>query len=209
MAAPEKDYDCYRGTLSVRAGPMWSGKTTWLNSKLTLFADTGFKVLKITHSDDVRPTVATSDEAGSTHNSSYRSLSSRITVVRCSELKHVEISDFNIIGVDEGQFFGDLKDTVLRWVEYSNKNVFVVGLDGDSSRNKIGQILDLIPIADEFVKLSAYCKACQESIERESRGNILTGSKAPFTKRLVNDTAQVLVGGSESYSAVCRFHHRY
>jgi len=203
----------HRGTLSVRAGPMWSGKSTWLNGKLTLFADTGFSVLKITHSKDERPMVTNSDNAGSTHNSSYNSLSDKISTIKCSNLAAIDVAKYTIIGIDEGQFFPDLKDSVQRWVEALNKHVFVVGLDGDSFRNKFGQILDLVPIADEFVKLTAYCKLCQVNVAGtvQYHGNILSASKAPFTKRLasVNSTAQELIGGADSFDAVCRYHHHY
>ena len=44
----------HRGSLYLRVGPMFSGKSTWLNAELTQLADTGFKVLKIVHADDIR-----------------------------------------------------------------------------------------------------------------------------------------------------------
>ena len=40
--------------------------------------------------------------------------------------------------IDEGQFFTGLHEFVVSAVEKHNKNVIVVGLDGDSNRNNFG-----------------------------------------------------------------------
>ena len=47
-----------------------------------------------------------------------------------------------------------------RLVEEFDCNVVVVGLDGDSNRQKFGEILDLIPYCDSCTKISAICKIC-------------------------------------------------
>lgn len=115
-------------------------------------ADKIFSILKITHSDDIRLDVETCDDSGSTHNSSYRSLSDKIKWVRVTTLK-----DVDVIGVDESQFFPDLLEVVEDLVENKGKHVRVAGLDGDAFKHKFGQTLDLIPICDEVVKLNATC----------------------------------------------------
>jgi len=102
------DKEMHRGTLYIRIGPMFSGKTSWLNSELTQLADKKFRVLKIIHADDDRQDVEINDNSGSTHNSSYKSLSSKISVIRTSELTHIDIDNFHVIGVDESQFFSEL-----------------------------------------------------------------------------------------------------
>ncbi|CAH6421713.1 Thymidine kinase [uncultured virus] len=204
---PEKCFDAHRGTLYMRIGPMFSGKTTWLNGELTQLADQGFSVLKITHSDDLRDDVATCDNGGSTHNSSYKSLSDKIIQVRSSSLKNINVSKFHAVGVDESQFFHDLLEVVSDWVEIQGKHVRVAGLDGDAFKRKFGQTLDLIPISDEVIKMKAGCQLCIDELERAKfRGNILS-IVGPFTKRLGSSTAQKDVGGSDKYIPVCRYHH--
>ena len=64
--------------------------------------------------------------------------------------------------INEGQFFENLYETVLNLVEKHNKQVYVCGLDGDFKRNKMGEILDLIPISDKVVKLKSRCSICGE-----------------------------------------------
>jgi hypothetical protein len=61
-----------------------------------------------------------------------------------------------VIGIDEAQFFCDLKQYVIKWCEEYNKNITVIGLDGDFKRNVFGHILDLIPVCDNFYKLKAF-----------------------------------------------------
>lgn len=200
-------FNAHRGTLYMRIGPMFSGKTTWLNGELTQLADQGFSVLKITHDDDVRQDVANCDDGGSTHNSSYKSLSNKITKIRSSNLINIDVSNFHVIGIDESQFFPDLLQMVSKWVEDGGKHVRVVGLDGDAFKRKFGQILDLIPMSDEIVKLKASCRLCLDQLENSNfNGNILSIA-GPFTKRLGNSMIQKEIGGSDKYIPVCRYHH--
>ena len=51
-------------------------------------------------------------------------------------------------------------------------------------------ILDLIPLSEEIVKLNAVCTKC--------------GSDASFSHRIVKGDEKELIGGSESYSVLCR-----
>ncbi len=53
-----------------------------------------------------------------------------------------------------------------------------------------GNILNLIPMAEEVKKLNAVCIDC--------------GNNAGFTKRTVDSKATILIGGSEMYQPVCR-----
>lgn len=198
----------HRGTLSIRFGPMFSGKTTWLNGVLTEMADIGLAVLKITHTDDVRYDTAACDESGSTHNTSYTGLSNKIATFRCTRLSDVDVSKYHVIGVDEAQFYDDLLDVIEHWVEHLGKHVRVVGLDGDSSKSKFGQILDLIPLSDDAKKLNSFCKMCVLDMEKVGfKGNIF-GISGPFTKRISSTTKQKHVS-SKDYLPVCRYHHSY
>lgn len=197
----------HQGTLYLRIGPMFSGKTTWLNNELTHLADKGFSVLKVTHSEDVRYDVEVCDDSGSTHNSSFRALSTKIARVKTNLLSNVDIDKYHVIGVDESQFFTDLLTTINDWVHLKGKHVRVVGLDGDAFKCKFGQTLDLIPICDEVMKLNASCKECLDDLAKaDFRGNILS-IVGPFTKRLGHSMDQKVIGGKMEYIPVCRYHH--
>jgi thymidine kinase len=198
----------HRGTLCIRLGPMVSGKTSWLNAELTEKSIRGMAVIKIIHSCDDRDDVASNGYFGSTHNPEFKGFPARIKCVRASNLKDVDIKDYDIIGIDEAQFFPDLYEIVKDWVENKRKHIKVSGLDGDSFKHKFGQTLDLIPLSDECVKLKAKCKLCLDHIKSIGLGafdNLI--SDAPFTKRLVQSTDQVLIGGTSMYIPVCGYHH--
>ena len=88
-------FNSHRGTLYIRVGPMFSGKTTWLNGELTQLADKNFSVLKIIHSSDTRNDVSSNDYSGSTHNSSYKFLTPKITIIRDNNLSNIDVSTIN------------------------------------------------------------------------------------------------------------------
>lgn len=96
----------------------------------------------------------------------------------------------HVIGIDEGQFFPDLvsfsQDMASR-----GKIVIIAALDGTFERKPFHDVLDLIPVAEDVTKIKAVCMRCRDA-------------EAPFTERLIDDTAVEVVGGADIYRAVCR-----
>ena len=81
-------------------------------------------------------------------------------------------------------------------VNTHKKHVIVAGLIGDYQMCPFGDILKLIPIADDIKIVYALCKKCAD------------GTQAPFTKRHnTRIEGQVAVGGSDIYEATCRKHY--
>jgi len=195
----------FSGSLHLRFGPMTSGKTTWLNEQLGKYSESGMKCLKVISSKDTR-----GDTKGSTHNKSYSGLDEVITVRRVETLEIVATfaDAFDVIGVDEAQFFPDLYDIVKFWVEAGefSKHVLVVGLDGDFERKPFGDIFQLIPLADSVEKINAVCTLCTKKYKGSYYSNPLN-LEAPFTMRTIENKEQVLIGGSEKYKACCRYHY--
>ena len=95
-----------------------------------------------------------------------------------------------IILINEGQFFPDLYDTVIKMIK-DNKKVYIAGLDGDFQRKKFGQMLDLIPLCDTITKLTSLCNICKN------------GNLGIFSKRITNEIEQTVIG-SNNYIPVCR-----
>ena len=109
--------------------------------------------------------------------------------------RHEPYTVSKLIIIEEGQFFDDLYDFVLKAVERDGKHVVVGGLDGDCFRKPFGQILQLIPLADRVTKLNSLCKACGD------------GTIGLFTFRTTKSKEIVEVGGSETYIPLCRKHY--
>jgi thymidine kinase len=187
-------------------GPMFSGKTTEFNKKITTWVDvTGAKALIINHTFDNRDV----KNIVSSHSSSYKGLSDKINVKATSSLLSIDVSEYTIIGIDEANFFDDLFESVKSWSK-DGKHVVVAGIDGDFRATQFGNIADLLSISDSFVKLTAICSKCLR--ETESRGEVITPcniTPAPFTEKLAKDDKIRDVGGSDKYIAVCRKHHTY
>ena len=100
--------------------------------------------------------------------------------------------EWDVIGIDEGQFFPDLvafADTAAS----AGKVVVVAALDGTFERKEFGQLGDLLAVSDSITKLNAVCAVC--------------GADAPFTRRDAAATEVKLIGGREAYTPVCRRHH--
>jgi thymidine kinase len=110
-----------------------------------------------------------------------------------------KFNNADIVLIDEAQFYNDLYDFMGKNLNnvYQKKLFIVSGLSSDSNMEPIGDVIKLVPLADEIIKLSAYCIVCKN------------GTPASFTKRSKNidNKSQILVGLNDIYSPVCRMHY--
>jgi thymidine kinase len=168
-------------SLEIIMGGMFSGKSTELIRRVRRHVVIGDRVLIVNSDRDTR-----SDKSVvRTHDAEVAACEK---VARLSDL---EYEMYDVVAVDEAQFFTGLRD----FVEHAlglGKRVILAGLDGDFQQRPFGEIFSVLPMADSVLKLCALCMGCRD------------GTPGPFTKRCVESTAQELVGGSESYKAVCR-----
>jgi len=170
------------GYLKVILGPMFAGKTTNIINEFNKYNCMGYKCVAINHSIDDRY----GEKVISTHNKI------KIPSINTGNLylKHDEIIENKVLFINEGQFFEDLYDFVNDMLG-QDKIVFVCGLDGDYQRKKFGSILDIIPLADDVVKVNGICHHCKKR-------------KSLFTHRTVKSEQQIVVGNENIYMALCR-----
>ena len=175
------------GELEVILGPMFSGKTTRLLELYRQYQGI-VPTIMINHCSDNRYGETTHVFSHNKDNVPCTSVStlSSVNIPQDNDEKHTWV-----ILINEGQFFPDLVKYVNKWVNEYKMTVYVCGLDGDYKRNKIGDILELIPMADSIVKLNSICKHCSSK------------KKAIFTHRISNECEQVVIG-SDNYIPVCR-----
>ena len=177
------------GRIDIIMGCMFSGKSTEIIRMINRYKALDKQILIVNHSNDTRykkDTISTHSNI----NVSCVSLSNLNLIKSQSEYNY---ENCEVIVIEEAQFFKNLYEFVLDSAEKDNKIVIIAGLDGDSNREAFGEIIKLIPKCDSVVKLHALCSICKD------------GTLAPFTKRLVENTDQVLVGISE-FIPVCRTH---
>jgi thymidine kinase len=191
-------------SLELIMGPMFAGKSSKILSIKNRMEAIGKTVLVIKHSIDVRYlTTSSSDSNDSTDsiiNHDRRSCPATACSNLCSLLGTSDFVKADLIIIDEGQFFEDLATFVTEAVEKFNKDLVVVGLDGDAHRKPFGQMLEIEPLADDITILKALCQICAD------------GTKARFTaaksKQVLDLTKDGVpnVGDDSSYLPVCRKH---
>tara|TARA_Y100000816_G_C25977061_1_gene510062 strand:- start:203 stop:754 length:552 start_codon:yes stop_codon:yes gene_type:complete len=173
------------GYLEIFIGPMFAGKTSKLLELSSYFNKNNIPTIALTHSDDVRYSI----DKLSSHNRDMIKCFKYKQIVNLIYNKEINLDQVQNILIDEGQFFDDL-NLVIDLVEIYKKHVYVFGLDGDFNRNKFGKILDLIPYCDKVTKLHSICSKCRKP--------------GLFSKRLVANKEQTLVGTSNEYTSLCR-----
>ena len=177
----------YKMSLEVVMGPMFSGKSSHINTIVKRYSAIGIDTLVIKPASDDRYSVYA--EVVTHDKVKFGCLS---IMGNLMEIDNAITVKPKVIIVEEAQFFDDLVLFAKCMVENFHKHVVVVGLDGDSERRPFGQVLDCIPLADKVTKLVALCARCND------------GTPALFSFRKIAVGGQVLVGGADSYAPYCR-----
>lgn len=195
------------GELVLLIGPMFSSKSTRLIAELTTCADLGHRVLYINHSSDVRDTEA-QDKMVTTHHSSFRQMTNKITQIKLTNLSDLQydLSHFDVIGIDELQFFSDANEVIRNWVLNLNKTVYCASLNGDFRMQPFGQVHLLLSIATNVIMLSARCSMCQMKTNGTKRPLMVD---AHFTGKIGGDQNKIVdVGGTNMYRPLCMSCHK-
>jgi len=180
------------GKLEIIIGNMFSGKSTELIRRYNREKTLNKRILVVNYCLDSRYSRFANDDTIATHDKNY------VECLKIDKLSYIIenniIDNYDSFFIDEAQFFTDLYVVVIKLVEEHNKHVVLAGLDGDSNRNKFGDLISLIPICDTVDKLTAYCNKCND------------GTYGPFTKKIGNNDKLIEIGGKELYIPVCRYH---
>jgi len=174
------------GYLELILGPMFSGKSSKLIQLIRKYKVLNKICLIIKPNIDNR---YSDNKLIMTHDNISESC---ITCTNLSDISNDYIMMYDIIIIEEGQFFNDIYDVVKEWIK--TKKVYIAGLNGDANQELFGNLYKLISHADNIIFLTALCQICND------------GTSASFSKKNVNNNKVVDVGGAEMYSPVCRRH---
>lgn len=165
----------------VITGPMFSGKTTELIHRVRVHRERhGLRVLVVNHVKDVRA----SENTVRTHDGvTY-------PAVHAHDLMLVNTRQYDVVAIDEAQFFSNLGAFVDLETRRWGRRVIIAGLSGDYLRRPFGEMPRVLSLADHIVIKHATCATCS--------------NPAIFTQRLTNSKDTVDVGGAEKYTAACR-----
>lgn len=181
------------GYLELIVGPMFSGKTTRLIEIYEQCKFCNISVIVINHVLDSRyndGNILASHNQVNIPCEKTNKLKDIWNKIKNKNDSKYGKKNYQVILINEGQFFDDLYETVKEMLKYE-KTVHVCGLDGDFERKKFGQILDLIPLSDKITKLTSLCSICKN------------GKKGLFSMRITEEKEQTVTGFS-NYIPVCR-----
>lgn len=176
------------GFLGVILGCMFAEKTTELLRLVRMECLLGKSAAVVVPDLDTRVTTAV-------YTHSQRDATGVApTVVPHSDLRgYAHSAEEDVVAIDEAQFFTDLVPAI-RLLLARGKTVWVAGLSGDYLQRPLGDVLQLIPLADNVIYLRALCLLCKD------------GTRAPFTRRLDGCEETINIGAADKYMAVCRRH---
>ncbi|ETN81029.1 thymidine kinase [Necator americanus] len=174
-----------RGKITCILGPMFSGKTTELLRMHDRQMIARKKCVLVKYAGDTRY----DPELIATHTK----VTGQGITVKAHKLADVEEQIFDptvqVVSIDEGQFFSDCAETCDQ-LACMGKVVYVAVLNGTFERKPFPQVSQLLPYADEIKQVVAVCVGC--------------GSDASYSFRNTLDKKVEVIGGQDTYRALCR-----
>ena len=182
------------GWIECICGSMFSGKSEELLRRIKRGVIAKQKVLLFKPSIDNRY----DENRVSTHNgNSYDSIS----IEKSSDiLNFVKDTKYDIIGIDEIQFFDNDIAKIINKLADDGIRVIVAGLDMDFKAEPFHPMPEIMAISEMVTKLHAVCNKCGKEASRSQR--LINGKPAKY------DDPIVVIGASESYEARCRHCHK-
>ena len=170
------------GWIEVICGSMFSGKTEELirRVKRAKLAKQKIKIFK--PKQDTR--------YGKKKVTSHDNNSIKSKPIDSPEKIFKNFERFDVIGIDEAQFFDESIVDVVNKLANSGKRVIVAGLDMDYRGKPFGPMPNLLAIAEYVTKVHAVCTK--------------SGKMASYTHRMVKNEDLVLLGDTRRYEALSR-----
>ena len=180
----EKDHNktVKSGWIEIVCGSMFSGKTEELIRRLKRAKIAKQKV------EIFKPAVDTRYDIENVVSHDSNSVSSTPVQNASQILFYAE--DFEVVGIDEAQFFGNELVSVCNELAANGKRVVVAGLDMDYLGKPFGPIPHLMASAEYVTKVHAICMRC--------------GSLANHSHRMIKNDNLVLLGETDAYEPLCR-----
>ena len=172
----------YEGKIEVFFGPMFSGKTSELIRRVNKHRANKQEVLVVNYSKDSR---YSDKDVCATHD---RIMLNAHKVNKLNQIDDM-VENYDVIAVDEAQFFDDLVHYAEKWANIG-KTVIVAALDATFQMKPFGKISELLPQAENVQKLHAICLDC--------------GNTASFTRRTTKARKIKQIGNEDIYKPVCR-----
>ena len=170
------------GWIEVICGSMFSGKTEELLRRVRRAKLAKQKIKIFKPKQDVR---YSKKKVTSHDNNSIKSKPID------SPSKILDVAEkFDVIGIDEAQFFDETIVEVCNKLADSGKRVIVAGLDMDYMGKPFGPMPNLLAVAEYVTKVHAICTR--------------SGKMASYTHRIAKSDELILLGDTRKYEALSR-----
>ena len=169
------------GSIEVICGSMFSGKTEELIRRLKRAKIANQKIQIFKPSLDSR-----NNEYIESHD---KNRIKSLTVKTSYDVYDIG-KDFDVIGIDEVQFFDDEIVSVCNSLANNGVRVIAAGLDMDYLGNPFGPMPNLMAIAEYVTKVHAVCSK--------------TGNIANYSYRKNKKDSIILIGEKDEYEALSR-----
>ena len=170
------------GWIEVICGSMFSGKTEELIRRLNRAKIAKQKV------EIFKPCIDTRYDENDVVSHNENSIPS--TPVESSSQILLMISEVDVVGIDEAQFFDEGITDICNQMANSGIRVIVAGLDMDFLGKPFGPIPALLATAEYVTKVHAICMKC--------------GDLAQYSHRFSSERKLVVLGETDAYEPLCR-----
>ncbi len=171
------------GYIHTIIGPMFSGKSSFLLHRLERLARSGKTTVLFT--------ADTRDHEVLTH--SGETAFDPIEVIRTRDPEEVFVKGlaYDVIGIDEVQFFDETIVGQLALIADCGKTILAAGLDQDYKSEPFIQVLKLLAESELITRLTAICSKCGSDLAIRS-------------VRKTESEERILEGADDVYVAYCR-----
>lgn len=197
------------GRLTVIAGPMFSGKSEELMRRVRRATIAGIDVLVVSHSLDTRSDISTI----TSHTGVNIPAVPLGDVASLSEAARQK--DYDLIAIDEAQFFGPelvpaVEDLLIRGLD-----VIVEGLCVTFDGQPFEPLPSFMAVAEDVLRLTAVCTVCGkdavfhqrlEQAENPNRPDAAQTAQPPEAALAATEIDASHIGGLDTYVARCRQH---
>lgn len=163
---------------------MFGGKTERLIAVLRRAEARGLRVVAFKHSIDNR--------YDATHLITHTQDRFPAVPVPDADSILAQSSGFDLVAIDEGQFFREPLIHVVRALLERGVGVIVAGISNDAWGRPFEPMPELAEMADEVTTRQSPCRVC--------------GRPAPFTQRITPINTLHMVGGLNDYEPRCAEH---
>ena len=167
------------GRIEVICGSMFSGKTEELISRIKK-SGKSYRVFK--------PEKDTRNKKNKIESHNKVEIEAT-TIKNISDILKIK-TKYEIIGIDEAQFFSDQIIVVCNLLANQGIRVIIAGLDMDYSGKPFGPMPFLMAIAEQVTKLHAICDE--------------TGEPALYSYRKIENSETIMIGEKKEYIPLSR-----